>query len=389
MTPVKGKNIFIGGTVNNVIRLSKGLTKHGHVVHILTTNITSNFSSNLRMHWGTIHRVRVHGPYASPGYAVEVAIKLLYKTFKIHCREKFDVINIHTGYSMLGILGYLISQLVRIPIVVTLYSAAEGAGSFGKLYKRISGPIERFFLSKIVKIIAISEGVEKAIRHKGLVGENIICIPPAVDLEQFNPYVSKQKAREKLGIDKESSLILYIGSWNPGKGVNTLLEGFKKVSTEFSDVKLVLAWGGVEQDYREKTKIRNMISQLGLESKVIELGAIREVGELMAASDIIVVPYLNTNGIADRPLTIIEAMACGRPVIATNVGGIREIIKNNVNGVLVNPGQPLEIEKALCFLLKDKKKSEMIGINAACNVSQSYSIDRVVTMLEKVYEELL
>jgi len=389
MVPLNGKDLFIGGTVNNAIRLSKGLTKRGHKVHIVTSDINRIFKEDIRTPWGIIHPVPVHGPYGSITYAVEVITKLWYKIFMLNSQEKFDIINIHTGYSALSIFAFLISISTQIPVVLTLYSIAEGTGSLGGLYKRISAPMERsFFLSRVEKIVAISERVKKFLRDKRFASENIICIPPAVDLDQFNPYISKRRAREELGMNNNSSFILYIGSWNPSKGVKTLLNGVKNVLTDFSDVYLIIAWGGVEQDDLEKIKVQDMIRQLGFEARVTEFGAMHEVAKLMAASDIVVVPFLNTNGIADRPLTIIEAMACGRPVIASNVGGIDEIIKNGVNGIVVNPGQPSEIEQGLRFLLENKKESEIIGANATRYISQSHGIDQVVTTLEKLYEEL-
>lgn len=390
MTPLNGKDIFIGGTVNNVIRLSKGLTTHKHEVHIVTSDINRNFREDIQTPWAVIHPISVHGPYGSVVYAMEVATKLWYKTLRIHSQKRFDIINVHTGYTAMSAPACMISMSVHVPVALTLYSTAEGFGSFGDLYKRILTPIERgFFLPKMGKIIAISKNVRKSLENKNFQSERITYIPPAVDLEQFNPHTSKRKAKEELGMDEESSLILYIGSWNPDKGVNTLVDAMKNILTDFCDTKFVLALAGVEQDNLEKERIRNTIRHLDLESRVIELGPVRDVGKLMAASDIIVVPYLNTNGIADQPLTVIEAMACGRPVVATNVGGVGEIIKNGVNGILVSPGQSLEIEEALRFLLENRRESETIGANAACCISKSHSIYHVVPLLERVYEELV
>jgi len=383
---------FVGGIANNLLRLSKGLAKRGHDVHIVTSDVNHALKSDLRLSSAIIHPVPINACYATALYGIETMIKLLYRALKVHSEEKFDVFNIHSGYSVLGAITYMLSLLTRIPTVFTLYSTAQGSENrFDEFYRHFSTFTESsFMLSKIDKIVAVSENIRRALRNGGVPAEKVVCIPPAVDMEIFNPSIPRYKAREKFGIDSDAPVILYLGNWNPWKGASVLIDSMENIILKFPDVKFILAWGEMI-DWRgsQRVILSEKMSRLGLKSNIVELGVVDNVGELMAASDIVVVPFLTTYGVADRPLTILEAMACGRPVIATKVGGIPEIIQNWVNGVLINPGVPSEIEEAVCFLLENEKVAEKIGMNAARHISLNYNIDQVVLKLEEVYKELL
>ena len=378
---------FVGGIANNVVRLAKGLAKRGHQICIITSDVNSALNSVFTAPWGEIHSVPIKAPYASAQYGMELIARLSYNLLKERSKRVFDVFHIHSGYSVLGIF----SSLIHVPVIFTLYSPMpRGLLHYNGLYSWLSSrALSRLYLSKAERIITVSENIEKSLRAIGIPDQNIACIPPAIDMEMFNPHLPKWKVREELGINDDAPVILYCGNWNPWKGVDVLIDSMANVIRRFPDAKLVLAFGeAIAWQFSRRIMVSEKIKMLGLEPNIIKLGIVKDVSKLMAASDIVVVPFLNTYGVADRPLTVLEAMACGKPVIATKVGGIPEVIQNGVNGILVTPRSSDEIEEAVCFLLKNKKKAAEIGLNAA-QTALSYSIDRVVPMLEKVYEDLI
>jgi glycosyltransferase involved in cell wall biosynthesis len=382
--PLNGKDMFIGGTVNNVISLSKGLVKRGHNIHILTSDVSGRQRKIIRTPWSIIHPFPVFGKYGTTGYVGEVAAKLLFQTVRVNSKEKFDIINIHTGYSALVLLASIISKVTHVPVIFTLYSSARGTGVFGKLYSIIEKITKR---SGIAITIVVSEAIKKDLQKRGISTENIVCIPPTFDPDRFNPTLSKKKARQKLALDDSYTYILYVGSWAPAKGVEPLIQGIKEVLRTFPQVKLILALAGIEKNDEGKRKITNLITKEGLEKSVVYFGLVPDVGQLMTASDIVVVPYLTTLGIADRPLAVIEAMACGRPVVASRVGAIEELIEDHVNGLLVNPKQPLEIDRSLRFLLMNKKEADAMGALAAQYIYHVESVDSIIRLTETVYQD--
>jgi glycosyltransferase involved in cell wall biosynthesis len=385
-------NTFVGGTANNIIRLSKGLASRGHEVHIVTSDVNRILNGVLKLPYAEIHPIGVNTPYTTMLYGMEAITKLIYKALKLHSKENFDVFDIHSGYSTLSCIALLLSFSAHVPAVFTLYSTIQRSISSHELYRYLPALIEtgkNSILSKVSKIIAISQNIKRYLIKIGVAAEKITCIPPTVETEIFNPNIPKQKARQKFGLGSKETIILYLGNWNPWKGADIFIESMGNLVKEFQNIRIVMAWGEMIRwhiKYREL--ISHKIKTLEMEPYLIELGVVNNVAELIAASDIVVVPFLTTYGVADIPLTVIEAMACGKPVIATRVGGIPEIVQDKINGLLVNPGVPIEIEKEVQFLLEDRNKAREIGLNAA-RTALEYSVDNIVPKLEKVYEELV
>jgi glycosyltransferase involved in cell wall biosynthesis len=392
LAPLDGKNLFIGGTANNVVRLSRALKRRGHETYILSPTRARNlcFKKELKSSTGIIFPIPVYSSYASPLYGLESSIKMLYTAYCKQLQEKFDIINIHTGYSLVGVLGSLLSPLVSIPMILTIYSVWQEGGYYSIPHIQILRIFEsKSFLSRVKKIITVSENIKNILKRKGISDQKIVCIPPAIDPEKFKPDIPQSQMRDKFGLEKDVIIVLYVGSWSRYKGVDIVIEGVKNLFNKFPELRLLLCWGSVTDDSSGRIRIIEKIRRLGLSSKVIELGMLPNVAEIMAASDIVVVPYLTTYGIADRPMTIVEAMACGKPVIATGVGGVREVVQNGVTGLIVNPGIPSEIENALYILIEDKDYAKQIGQRAAKYVLQTHDVNILAPKLEEVYQEVL
>jgi glycosyltransferase involved in cell wall biosynthesis len=161
----------------------------------------------------------------------------------------------------------------------------------------------------------------------------------------------------------------------------------KKVTQEFPSAKLLLAFGEpIEWHLENKLLIQKKIRDLEIESNIIEIGFVDEIWRLMAACDVFVAPFRDTREVADIPLAILEAMACGKAVVATRVGGIPEIIRHCENGLLVNPNDSIGLGEALCSLLKNQQMSEELGNNASKYAIQNHSLEIVAEKMEFVYE---
>jgi glycosyltransferase involved in cell wall biosynthesis len=386
------RNTFVGGTANNIIRLSKGLTNRGHEIHIVTSDVNHVLNGDLCLPYARIHPVSINAPYTTLPYGMELITKLLYKALKLHSKENFDIFDIHSGYSTLCFIALLISFLTHTPAIFTLYSAMEQKDIYpGELFRRLPMLIEargNIMLSKVKRVVVLSQNVKRLLKKIGVPAEKIVRIPPTIDTTIFNPNISKQKARQKFGLGSDEITILYLGNWNPWKGVNVFIESIGQLIKEFPSIRPIIAWGEpISWHIEYRDSVFRRIKELKIEQNLIQLGVINNVAELIAACDIVVVPFLTTYGVADIPLTIIEAMACGRPVVATKVGGVPEVIENGINGLLVKPGKPDEIFEAIRFLLTDQNKMIEIGLRAA-QTALNYSIDNVVCRLEKVYEEV-
>jgi glycosyltransferase involved in cell wall biosynthesis len=219
--------------------------------------------------------------------------------------------------------------------------------------------------------------------------KEVSVIPPAVDTTIFNPNVLGDHKRRELGMDKDTPAILYCGNWSEWKGVEILIKSMVKVIKLFPEAKLILAWGEPYDWYNErKIIINNMIQKLGLSNNIIEVGICGDIEKLMAVSNVYVAPFITTERVADRPLSILEAMACGKPIVATNVGGIPEIVENGKNGFLVRPRAPLELAEAICMLLEDKILAERMGRKGAEYVFKNCNIEAITAKYDNLYSEI-
>lgn len=208
--------------------------------------------------------------------------------------------------------------------------------------------------------------------------KKIKVIPPCIDTSRFNsPDLNTFNLKNKFELDDKMT-ITFLGE-REAKGLGILIEAIKEVRKKV-DVRVIIVAGIEKEKVREKIK--------GIENVVVLLDIV-DMPSILTISDIFVAPFLSTFDIADIPLSILEAMAAGKPVIASNVGGIPEIIEHQKNGILVEPGNSEALADAIVSLLENKEEKERIGRNARIHAKQYFSTKRVVKEYEKVYEEIL
>lgn len=380
---------FYGGLANNVINIAKGLkSKNKYELKIVTSDSKKVLSSPFVTPWAEIHPIETRAQFTSSLFGFEFFSKTLESLLTDRSLAHCDAVHVHSAYPVLGLISQLASLLPRARSVFTLYSPLSSfAGGRGRILGNIpQRSLSKMFLSRIHKIVAVSKNVERSLRAAGFGQERIGLIPPAVDTQLFNPRVSGKHVRKELSLDNDP-VILYCGNWTPWKGVDLLLDSVKKVTQEIPDAKLLLAFGEpIGWHLENRLLIEKKIKDLGIESNIIRIGFADEIWRVMAACDVFVAPFRDTLEVADIPLAILEAMACGKAVVATRVGGIPEIIRHSENGFLVRPNDTIELAGALCSLLKNRQMNENLGNNASKYAIQNHSLEIVAEKMELVYE---
>ena len=343
------------------------------------------------MPFGTIYSVGVDSTYASIAYLWKTVHKLALELKIKHSKEKFDILNIHAGFPILSLITFLLPPTLELPVVFTLYCNKPKMLNAQNLKKYITFLIPpKLVFSKVCKVMTLSEKIGEFVKREGIHKSKVVLLPPPIDTERFNPRISGFELRKKLGFDDNTPMILFFGNWNPWKGVATFIESMPIILLKNPEAKFVLACGDkIDWQAHHRLPLIRRIKQLNLTSNVIELGLVENIERLIGASDVVVVPFLNIDGIADRPLTVLEAMACGKPIVATRVGGIPEIIEDGVNGLLVDPRDSYELGKSVCTLIEDKRLDNELGKNAAYHVKSNYNLMKITRILEEVYEDVL
>ncbi len=226
-------------------------------------------------------------------------------------------------------------------------------------------------------IIAVSKQIREMLEASGI--KNLAFIPSGVEIERFNPQITSN-LRKELRIEKDALVIANVGNFSKVKGHHILLPAFKKFSAIFKKKAYLLLVG---RDTTGK-EAKEIINNLGIENRVIPLGFRRDIPQILKASDIFVFPSLN-EGIAG---SLIQAMAMEKVVVSTTVGGIRQYLKDKINGIAVEPEVNSVFKGLLTAASLSNEEKEML-CKKARETAKEYSIEKTVEKTLNVYTSLL
>lgn len=330
----------IGGVSSHTYLLSRELVKRGDEVHVLTYP-HQDIKDVDGIHVETAPTVNIKG--------LRGFLFLISATFKlIFMVRKYDIDLIHAHFLVPpGLIAVLVGGLTGRKVAVTVH----GSDIFIQSRNPVLRLMIKYVLRKADYIAVVDEVIKEQIMKLEMEGVDgkIKVTPNAVDLEKFKPQM-KTDFREKMGLDPQKNLILFVGNLVPQKGLKYLLKAKKrmKYSTE-----LVIVGGGPLMD-----KLQETVKTDGIED-VHFTGARRDVDEIMPAGDVFVLPSTSEG----FPITLLEAFACGLPAVATNVGGVKELVTPDV-GLLVEPGNPAALGDALDKLVQDNELRHKMTENA-------------------------
>ncbi len=228
-------------------------------------------------------------------------------------------------------------------------------------------------------MIALTEDMK--IEIEKIYSRHIDVVPNGIDLEVFEGLPRKEAIRQRLRFNNNDKVILFVGTLRPVKGVKYLIQAMNVIAQKEPKTRLMLVGNGEERDY-----LRGLVKELKLERYVTLVGKVpnEKVPEYMVASDVFVLPSLSEG----FPLTILEAMASGLPIVASKVGGLPEIVEDGQNGFLVEPRKPGQIAEKVLLLLKNEGLRQRMIVNNRKKVQQ-YSSDNTVGRLEAIYRHVL
>lgn len=231
-------------------------------------------------------------------------------------------------------------------------------------------------------IIAISAGVRKVlVNSQGVSSEKITLIHNGVEMPDY-PLDGKAalRVRNEFSIKEDERIIGAVGSLHLRKGHRYLIEAIKLLLEHKDNIKLMIVGDGVL-----KRELKIFSQKLGIQDKVIFTGYRRDVNDLISTMDIVVQPSIEEGfGIA-----ILEAMALGKIVVATDVGGIPEIINHGQTGMLVSCANPIALANSLSFLIESPDLAKTMAENGRKRVKQNFDIVSMVRKYEELYQELL
>lgn len=372
----------IGGPAIHTILLTSALNKNGYN-DILICGKVSKYEGNMH----SFARDKNVEPLLIPELGREISfkkdLKAFFKLYSIVKKEKPDIVHTHTAKA--GVLGRLAAIFNGVPIKVHTFHGHIFDSYFSPIKSKIFLFIERFLALFTDKVIVVSETIKDDIvkRRRVTKDKNCVVIPLGLELEKFlNCQNSKGIFRKKFGINDTMLLIGIIGRLVPIKNHRMFLDVAKKtkINSPNTKVKFIIVGDG---ELREE--IRDYAYELGLKDDVIFTGWAKDLVSVYADLDIVVLTSLNEG----TPVSLIEAMAAGKAIVATDIGGVKDLVKTNVNGLLTIPGDIDDFYTKLIFFLNDAQKRKEFGKQGRISVIKKYSKERLINDLELLYQELL
>jgi len=383
---------FSGGHTNSLIQLAKALSEAGHQIYVISGIPVIAFENlnKLELQKMSLCPIPIKKKPHTIGYSFEFILRAFLLIRKLHKSEGLDIVHVHSGYPYYGFLSYATKRLCKLPSVYTLYCPISHE-VVDVEHPAMNIRLARYALSKINSIIAISRNVRDSLLKIGISKEKIDVIPPPINIEKFNP--DCDKGEFKLQFQNNWPILLFVGNLTKTKGIDILIDALPPVISKYPKVKLVMALDVQEKltdyEFHRMRELKKKINQIGIKENIMEVGLVQNIQSLMAVSDVVVTPFLSTSGPADYPISVLEAMAVGRPVIATQVGGIPEVIESGKNGILIKPGDANELAQNILVLLKNPKLQKGLGTNAAYFIANQFNLNKIANKVQNLYEKVL
>lgn len=367
----------IGGAETYVEKLSMELAKLGCHVAVFTGSKSNLINSkNLEI----INLKTFNRPHFIFKRCGRFSPDLLFRLKKVEA----DIIHVHHLRTPLLVTAAIFSKLRKIPLVLTDH------GGGGLPFPKIMAQFPAAFIT--VSKYSAKNLLRYAPQKKAFI------VYAGVDINHFNPNVKSGQLRKNLNLKSDVHVILFVGRVMPHKGVDVLLRAISIVKKKLPRKSVVVLVVGPFFDHKYLKYLQSVILKLNLSSDVIFCGAVSE-GELpmyYSLCDLVVVPSVHRDCFGKYhphpellSITSLEAMACGKPVIASNIGGIPEIVQNYKTGLLINPGDACELADAIRSLVEDEAFRLQMGKNAFDFVQKHFTWRRVAHRTVSAYNIIL
>ncbi|AEH24563.1 glycosyltransferase family 4 protein [Pyrococcus yayanosii] len=364
----------VGGVASHMHNLAIHLKRRGHEVAIVTNDLRTGKENELEALG--IELVKVPG-VVSPIFSINMSYSLASSEEMGEFLKGYDVIHSHHAFTPLALKAAKAGRLLGKATVLTTHSISFAHES--RLWEALGLTIPLFsrYLRYPHEIIAVSKAAEAFIRHFTDVPVRVI--PNGVDEEVFRPLSDREREKRKEELGIEGYAILYVSRMSYRKGPHILLNAFSEVR----DAILLMAGSGEMLPF-----LKAQAKFLGIEDRVKFLGHVSSefLPKLYGIADVFVLPSITAEAFG---IVILEAMASGVPVVASNVGGIPEVVESSGAGILVPPGNELELRRAIETLLEDDELRKEMGKRGRRAVEEKYSWKKVAYEVEACYEEIL
>lgn len=359
----------VGGAEKILCKTVMGMDYNKYNLSICSLKKKGEKAKELEKHGITVDCLNMANKEGVIGWLTSIiALVRLYSYLK-----KREPLIVHSFLFRANILARVAGYLVGVPIIISSVRVMGGE----KCYYHC---LERMTSFMVDHYVSVSEGVKEYIIKKSKIrAHKISVIYNGIEVRRVNS-VQVRSGKFPFEIKDGDRVVVAVGRLHKQKGYRYLLQAIARVGVEVPRVKLIIVGEGEEEN-----NLKNLVKLLDLTSKIIFAGLRDDVEMILERAELFVLPSLWEG----MPNVLLEAMIAGKPVIATDVGGISEVVINGETGVLVAPKDSDALANAILNLFKDKMKAENMGKAAGNRVEKHFSISGTLEKTENLYRELL
>jgi glycogen synthase len=375
----------------NIVRFQKALNIDPVV---LTSPKHGSHSNDVE----EIEGIRYHRTAALPDYSnrrlpfikeVLLMNQLRRRIAEVVKKEKIDLVHSHSP-SLNGLPAWMVSRKLKVPFVYEARAFWEDAavdhGTFseGSVRYRLSRAVETFVFRKADAVIVIAEGMREELSQRGISKDSISVIPNGVDIDGFQPRERNRQVAERLGLNG-GPVFGFIGSFYHYEGLRLLLEAFPEILAQVPGARLLLVGGGPEEQV-----LRELGSRCNGAVSIIGNVPHAQVPDYYSVIDVLIYPRQRMR-LTDlvTPLKPLEAMAMGKAVVASDVGGHRELIQHGITGLLFRADDATALAREGMRAAMDGDLREKLGRLGRKHVEQERAWRDIVSKYLDIYNQLL
>lgn len=383
-----------GGGETQARTLAEGLAAQGVGVHLVTRRSDRALPGREIVGAVPVSRIApaARGHLRKWGMLLTAFLELL------RLRQHYDIMLV-CGFRVLGVPALVAGALLGKPCILKADSQGELSGAFfdpglarfrlrhDRFPVRPAIRMRNALLRRAARFVAISRVIEQEYLACGVPASRIARIPNSTDPDLFSPAGAGVKAdlRRRLGLGEERPVVTYTGRLVTTKGLPSLLRAWRRVIERHPDALLVLVGsGGLGLQNCEET-LQRYAKENALQSAVRFTGSVENVHEYLKASDVFVFP-------TEREafgISVIEAMACGLPVVTTHVDGVKDVVRPGVDALVVAPGDDDAMAAAITTALDGGPAIAAMAVAARERAVQTWSNSSVVTAYRELFAEVL
>jgi len=387
------------GSLIHRYELVSNLAQLNNDIHIFTTD--KAFLSNI---------ANIHHHYVSPGSFFSLTVSYLINSSNLLRTETFDVL--YTRNPNFGFLSGIFCKSRFKKMVYELNGIPEdeisltrtkfkkknpsqpkkkGEFSFSKIYFYANTKFKLFILKKTLKfsdkIIAVTPGIKANLEKiYNIPGGKIVVVSNGANTSLFKP-LKQEICKKELGLDAEISYVSFVGNFAPWQGVEYLVKAAPFILSQFPKCRFLIVGDGIM-----KNELIKLAGELGVEDRFIFTGVVAyfRVPLYINASDACVAPFIFARNakIGLSPLKLYEYMACGKPVVASDIDGVSDVLEASEGGISVTPENPIALAEAILKLLENPNLRIKMGSKGLRYVTENCSWYNVAKQVDKVCQSV-